>query len=144
MTRKEFTHSKTFEEVSLMAQGVVDIMKNSIIVNNYRSIARNVLEMYKDKELVGPTGHSYLIHPEQFKSQYACYLQTYEAVLLMESTIRTYNPLRNEGCVLMLVRSFHNGNTHLVIPNENGFPKRETFLQILNFHAYDVGRQLNL
>jgi hypothetical protein len=86
------------------------LMQKSSIIAEVRALSQNVLNDYEGKILAGPTGHSYAVTPETFKSDFSHYLQSYEFAILAKATIRTMSQFPDA----IIVNHFHDGNVHLV------------------------------
>lgn len=112
MTPSEFKDSNIYEDLHEKARGVVEEMMNSDIVLTMREVSTRIKEEYMGKSMIGPTGHTYKVSEESFKTAYPNYLQSYEFVLISKSiteTIKRYQTVElighyHDGVVLAIPR----------------------------------------
>lgn len=135
MTMKEFQSSSFFEEAYRIAQEVSYEMQNSEVISDLRDISAHMKRSYMDDYMVGPTGHSYLVSDESFKSAYSNFLQSYEFALLGQATLETIEKFPE----VTLIGHYHDGNV-IAFPQE-GF---EQSLQYLKDSVLAVGKDLGL
>lgn len=91
LTPKEFKESAYFEELHEKARGLVGEIQNSDIILTMRELSTQIKEEYIGKEMVGPTGHTYKVTEESFKTAYPNFLQSYEFKVISESVLGTIN-----------------------------------------------------
>jgi phage/plasmid-associated DNA primase len=122
LTPSEFKESSFYEEYHEKARGVVGEMQNSDIVLTMRELSTQIKEEFLGKEMKGPTGHTYMVTEETFKTAYPNYLQSYEFSLISKSVLGTIERYK----MVELIGHYHDGVV-LAVPAE----KREIILETL-------------
>lgn len=106
MRPQEFRDSSEYNEIQAKAIKISGIMNLLPIIEKFRDMCNYVMKTYDKNIFFGPTGHEYPITESEFKRSFSNFLQSYEFVLLAESTIHTVEKfLKSE-----LLFHFHDGN----------------------------------
>ena len=135
MTTKEFRESSIYENLHEKARGVVKEMMNSEIVLTMREVSTKIREEYMGREMRGPTGHTYKVSEESFKTAYPNYLQSYEFVLISKSIIETIKRYKT----VELIGHYHDGVV-LAIPKG----KRDQIMEVLQEELNSIRIKLGL
>jgi phage/plasmid-associated DNA primase len=139
MTPSQFRESSLYEEFHEKARGVVGEMQNSDIVLTMRELSTRVKEEYLGKEMKGPTGHSYKVTEESFKTAYPNLLQSYEFMLISQSvmgTLKRYNSVE-------LIGHYHDGVV-LAVPLDQKERVLESLQEELNKVRIKLGLSYKL
>lgn len=135
MTTKEFRESSIYENLHEKARGVVKEMMNSEIVLTMREVSTKIREEYMGREMRGPTGHTYKVSEESFKTAYPNYLQSYEFVLISKSIIETIKRYKT----VELIGHYHDGVV-LAIPKG----QRDQIMEVLQEELNSIRIKLGL
>ncbi len=100
LTVHQFKKCSFFEELHAQAMEIASIMMNSMIVNDFKSVSSRVLEEFLNEYMVGPSGHSYLVNRDGFKTIYPNYLQSFEFAILAQSTLMALEDFNTSGLEL--------------------------------------------
>lgn len=106
LTIDQFKDSEFYAECQSVAQNVTAQMINSRIIQDFQEVSQLVKKLDVGEELIGPTGHCYLVTEENFRSSYANYLQSFEFGLISKGTL---------NCLLKhpkaeIIGHYHDGN----------------------------------
>ncbi len=135
LTNREFKDSPFYEECYKIAQDVTSEMQNSSVIVDFRAISEWIRKSYDGDFLRGPTGHSYLVTEETFRSAYPNYLQSYEFALLAQGTLETLKGFPQ----VEILGHYHDGNV-LIVPLD----QKEGVLNALSSKITSLGRDLGL
>lgn len=135
MTPSQFKESEIYENLHEKARGVVEEMMNSDIVLTMREVSTRIKEEYMGRSMIGPTGHTYKVSEESFKTAYPNYLQSYEFVLISKSIIETIKRYQT----VELVGHYHDGVV-LAIPRD----LRDEVLEVLQDELDSIRVKLGL
>nr|YP_009710004.1 putative phage/plasmid DNA primase [Coleochaete scutata]QFU80109.1 putative phage/plasmid DNA primase [Coleochaete scutata] len=111
LSNQEFLNSPFHEECHTIAREVTGEMMNSSIILDFREISERIKKEYLGDSLVGPTGHTYAVSEESFKSAYPNYLQSFEFALLAQTTLETMDTYPK----VEIIGHYHDGNV-LALP----------------------------
>lgn len=135
MTQKEFRFSQFYEDAYKIASEVSYEMQNSEVISDFRDISAYMKKSYMDDYMIGPTGHSYLVSEESFRTAYPNYLMSYEFALLAQATLEAIEKYPQ----VTLIGHYHDGNV-IAFPQE----VFEESLQYLKDRVLVIGRELGL
>lgn len=131
----EFRQSAIFEEIHLQAKEIAAQMQNMKVVEELRTLSKDVFEINKDGFLKGPSGHMYKVEESIFRNNFANFLQSYEFSTLAQATIET----KQKYPEIQVLFHFHDGNV-IAVPEE----KKEEIYEYLNSRVEKVGERLDL
>ena len=134
-TPKQFRECEFYEQAYTIARDVTEQMQNSAVIDDFRDISKYIKESYMDSYLIGPTGHSYMVTDNTFRSVYPNYLQSFEFALLSEGFLRTKLQYPESH----LVGHFHDGNV-LALPIDS----YEKIIEAYSQNIKDLGSELHL
>ena len=135
LSKKEFLRSEFFEQADKIAKDVTYEMQNSEIISDFRDISAYIKKAYMEDYLQGPTGHSYLVSEESFKTAYPNYLQSFEFALLAQASLETVERFPK----VEIIGHFHDGNV-IAFPKEN----YEEILEFIQGRVTQIGDDLGL
>jgi hypothetical protein len=95
-------------------------MQDSEVIQDFPEISKIVMKSYEGEYQKGPTGHSYRVEEETFKSAYPNYMQSYEFALLAEGILRFLSSHKDS----LLIGHFHDGGL-LLLPSDRVSPYLE-------------------
>ena len=128
LTKPEFRKHELYFETQAQAQKISNIMQDSDIISDFRSIADYIKRENLDRYLIGPTGHKYKVTEKNFRYQYPNWLQSYEFALLANATLR----VKKKFPSVEVISHLHDGNT-LAIPNH-------IVEEVISFYDLEVKR----
>src|SRR3569623_1070802 len=87
MAEKEFKSSSFYEDAYRIASVVSYEMQNSEVISDFQDISAYINKSYMNDYMIGPTGHSYLMSENFFRTAYPNFLQSFEFALLAQATL---------------------------------------------------------
>lgn len=135
LTPKQFRENQDYNRHYQDAQQVANQMQHSTIIKTIRSLARQILLEYENKEFWGPSGHVYKVSKTNFINVYPNYLQSYEFPLISKATLEIIKKFPT----VQLISHYHDGNVLLVPENQV-----EEIVSAMNEEVKLVGQKLGL
>lgn len=135
LTNEELKELPDYNNMYDDSQKIVDMMQHSAVITDFRSISQQVKEAYMNENLVGPTGHYYMVNEGEFYKNYPNWLQSFEFALLAETTIQIMHKYED----IELLGHYHDGNV-LCIPRH----RMESITSDLSAILEEVGKKLGL
>lgn len=135
LSKKEFRECSDYEIFHTMARNVTEEMQASSVITDFRAIANQIKEAYKDDFLIGPTGHFYKVTDTHFPTSYANYLQSFEFALLAHTTIKVLEKFPQAE----LLGHYHDGNVIAILQDEY-----EEFMKDFSQELLKIGTNLGL
>ena len=136
-TQAEFQTSEYYDECQRRATDVVRQMNRSKIVQDFRDISEYVHELYKYRDLIGPTKHKYPVSNSfhAFKTSFANFLASYEFALIANTVL---NVVKNYPKI-EVIGHYHDGVV-VVVP----WDQKEEIVKAFNDEIGEVGYDLCL
>nr|QYC94343.1 putative phage/plasmid DNA primase [Oedogonium sp. 210] len=135
LTPDQFRKSSFYEELHAQARDVATEMMNSEVVLDFRAVSSRVQEEYKGEIMIGPTGHSYIVTDESFKTAYPNFLQSFEFALLAQSSLNVLSKYKK----IEVIGHYHDGNV-VVVPKGS----QDLIIEELKALMLLVGKSLGL
>lgn len=132
---EEFRESQAYSEITTTAQKIAQILNNLEVVQEFRTMSKDLQQTYTGEKFVGPTGHEYLISDTEFRKSFSMYLQSFEFAILAQSTLNTLNKFKTSE----LLYHFHDGNFIAVKEDEV-----DEFFKELSIQVENTGNLLRL
>ena len=88
-------------------------MQNSEVISDFQDISAYINKSYMNEYRAGPTGQSYLVSENFFRSAYPNFLQSFEFALLAQATLEVIEKYPQ----VTLIGHYHDGNV-IAFPQE--------------------------
>jgi P4 family phage/plasmid primase-like protien len=134
LTEREFKDSTYYEDCHTIARNVTQEMMNSSVIMDFKAISEWIHKAYLNEYLIGPTGHSYLVTDETFKTAYPNFLQSFEFALLAQTTLETIEKYPK----VQVLGHYHDGSV-IALPLEAKDEILEFMLQKISYIGSDLG-----
>lgn len=128
LSEREFRNTSYYEDCHQVARDIVNEMMNSSVIMDFKAISEWIRKAYDSDFLVGPTGHSYFVSEETFKTAYPNYLQSFEFALLAQTTLETIKSFPS----VEVIGHYHDGNVLAIKVSEKD--------EVLNFMFDRIGQ----
>lgn len=142
MTDEQFRNTSFYSECITKTKRILSIMANFQIMLELKDLVTNIKNQYMDKDLIGPTGHAYLVTEDTFPHAYLNFLTIYELTIFCYAILKTIDSYNNKykDKKHISVLAHYTENTIVLVPGENV----QYFIELFQNYVNEIMSQLNL